>query len=142
METMMDPRFCREPNDLAGILADVDLECVFHARNAAEAARHRSLLEGHGIVTRVGSDSDEHGPAVSALAGLPLFVPATELERASEILARFDLQAAEWDEEDDVEEEEEEEEEEDDYFPEDDEDETDDEEEEEDDDAEELEEDE
>ncbi len=122
---MADSRSLREASDTLTVPADGGMECVFHARSASEAERHRSILEGYGIATRLGGEPEDGGVAVNALAGLPLFVPTFELERASEILARCDIEGAEWDEEDDLEDEEEEdeedeEEEEDDYFPEDD----------------------
>lgn len=126
---MADSRSSCRSGDTLTALADDGMECVFHARSQAEAERHRTVLESYGILTRVGGES-ENGLAIGALAGLPLFVPTVELERASEILARCDIEGAEWDEEDDFEDDEEEEEDEededeedDDYFPEDDEDE-------------------
>ena len=126
METMADSRSSFRSGDTLTALADEGMECVFHARSKAEAERHRTILESYGILTRLGREAAS-GVSVEALAGLPLFVPTVELERASEILARCDIEGAEWDEEDDFEDDEEEEEDEededeedDDYFPEDD----------------------
>ncbi len=102
-------------------VADVqaDFVPVVYAENEDQAEVYRERLESRGIPVQIGMSA-----GAPTWAGLPLFVPETESELASELLASIDAQHADdaWDEDEDDEfEDDDEDEEEDDDFDDDDE---------------------
>jgi hypothetical protein len=77
-----------------------DLEGAFvpvvYAENEDQAELYRERLVSRGIPVQIGMSA-----GAPTWAGLPLFVPESESELASELLASIDAQRADWDEDED-----------------------------------------